>query len=44
MQRLAASHLTEHKAPNGGVKGRTDEAEGPYLTLVGREALGPVKA
>jgi hypothetical protein len=52
---LAANHWTEHKAPNGGVRGRTEELRGlngsicictkewPYLASTG-EALGPMKA
>jgi hypothetical protein len=44
MQMLAVNHQTEHRVPDGGVRERTEEAEGPYLVSVGGEALGPVKA
>ena len=44
MQMLTANHWTEHRDPNGGVRGRTEGAEGIYLASVGGEALGPVKA
>jgi hypothetical protein len=44
MRMLAANHQTEHRDPNGGVRDRTEELQGPYLASMGVEALGPVKA
>jgi hypothetical protein len=38
---LTVKHWTEHKDPNGGIRGKNEGAEGG---LVGGEALGPVKA
>jgi hypothetical protein len=38
---LAANHQTEHRAPNGGVRGRTEGAEGALSGINEREALGP---
>jgi hypothetical protein len=36
MGRLAANHQTEHKDPSGGVRGRTEEAEGDLPCINGR--------
>jgi len=44
MRMLKANHLTDHRDPNGGVRGRTEGAEGPYLASMEGEVLGPVKA
>ena len=45
MGMLAANHRTEHRDPNGGVRERTDGAEGAFSGINGGgEALGPVKA
>ena len=43
IRKLVINHWTEHRDPNGGVRGRTEGVEGPYLASVGGEALGPVK-
>jgi hypothetical protein len=44
MRMLAANHWTEHRDPNGGVRGRMKELQRPYLASIGGKALGPVKA
>ena len=36
MQMVAANHQTEHKDPNGGVKGRTEGAEGAVSGINGK--------
>jgi hypothetical protein len=41
MWMLSTDHQTEHKYPNGGVRGRSEGAEGAFN---GRGDLGPVKA
>jgi hypothetical protein len=41
MSMLTANYWTEHRDPNGGIRGRT---EGIDLASMGGEALGPVKA
>jgi len=35
---LAANHWTEHRDPNGGVKGRTEGAKG-FCKLIGRTTI-----
>jgi hypothetical protein len=40
---LAANNQTEHRDPNRGVRGRTEELKGPHLASMEGEALGPVK-
>ena len=44
MQMLTANHQNEHRDPNGGVKGRTEGAEGALSDINGGDALGPGKA
>ena len=44
MRMLAVNHRTDHRDPNGGVRGRTEGAEGALSGINGREALGSVKA
>ena len=44
MQMLIANHSTEHKSPNGEVRGGLKLPKGSYLALMGGETLGPVKA
>jgi hypothetical protein len=44
MQRLTDNHWTEHRNPNGGVRGRTEGDEGALSESMGGEALSPVKA
>jgi hypothetical protein len=44
MWMLTANHQTEHRDPNGGVMGRTEELKEPYLASMGQESLVPVKA
>ena len=41
---LGANNWTEHRDPNGGIEEGLKDLKGPYLTSMGREALGPVKA
>jgi hypothetical protein len=36
MGRLAANHETEHRSPNGGVRGRTEGADGALCGINGR--------
>jgi hypothetical protein len=36
MQMLAANHQTEHRDPNGGVRGRTKGAEGVLYGINGK--------
>jgi hypothetical protein len=43
-QVLTGNHWTEHWVLNGGVRGRTEGAEGALCGINGREALGPMKA
>jgi hypothetical protein len=40
---LIANNGTEHRDPNGGVRGSTEEAEGTLSGISGREVLSPVK-
>jgi hypothetical protein len=44
MQRLAANYQTEHRDSVEELGEGLKELKGPYPTLVGREAFGPVKA
>jgi hypothetical protein len=44
MQIPATNHLTKHRDPNGGVRGKTERVKGSYLASMGWEDLGPVKA
>jgi hypothetical protein len=44
MQMLIVNHLTEHRDPKEGVRGRTEGAEGALSIINGRGTLGPVKA
>ena len=39
MWMLTANHLTEHRDPNGGVRGRTEGAEGALSGISGRGGL-----
>jgi hypothetical protein len=41
---FAVKSQTEHRNPNGGVRGGLKELKGSYLALMGGKALGPVKA
>jgi hypothetical protein len=38
MQMFAANYQTEHRDPNGGVRGRTEGAEGVY-NPIGRTSI-----
>ena len=38
-----SQHLTEHRDPNGEVRGRMKELKGFYLTSMEWKAIGPVK-
>jgi len=44
MRMLVANHRTEHGDPSGGVRGRTEGAEGALSGINRKEALGPGKA
>ena len=39
MQMLVANHQTEHRGPNGGVRGRTEGDEGTLSGIYGRGGL-----
>ena len=44
MWMFTVNHWTEHRDCNEGVRGRTEVVKAPYLSSMGGESLGPVKA
>jgi hypothetical protein len=42
MQMLEANHWTEHRVPNGGVRERTQEAEG-FCNPIGKTTISPTR-